>query len=557
MLSEKITNNPFGEIAVCMSGGGYRAAAFHLGTLKMLNELGLLNEVKFLSTASGGTILAAAFTLAKINSNGFTDGTCFEDFSRKFRNFLAKTNVIDSALENLYKTPSPTNTNDLSLIRSAANVYDDELFNYNAKKTFDVLLDDVNSKNPNFRDVIFNATDFQHGNDFRFRAMNNPNIKIGNGKQSVNLELAKKLRLADIVAASSCFPGAFEPIRFPQDFVFDRANPIQPFEDERIAMVPLMDGGIYDNQGVAAMTVSYPETGKSVPFGLMIVSDTCQRNDNYLPFPSVPRKGFVPIWLWWTAIITFFVAMFCSWLAILVIKLKPAVSTIWEKFGLSDDLSKNMFWDAFLYNVFPFVLETLALAAFIFVFFKWASNLVIKISGEDFRIWQYLKGLTRSDLWTLGMNRLESTKAMTFEVFMKRIRTLTINLAMKDPNFNDKIAFNYIYDLNSYCLFTDEGKKKDDRDVSERVKKVIEADPNLECSIKLMELSEKAEAVPTTLWFDKSMDHIGNLVECGRISGYFSLLKYMQEYKKDEIKKSGSAYAEAYELILKRWEKFK
>jgi predicted acylesterase/phospholipase RssA len=51
----------FNRIALCLSGGGYRAAAFHLGTLHMLNELGLLENVKIMSTASGGTIMATAF----------------------------------------------------------------------------------------------------------------------------------------------------------------------------------------------------------------------------------------------------------------------------------------------------------------------------------------------------------------------------------------------------------------------------------------------------------------------------------------------------------------
>jgi hypothetical protein len=34
----------------------YRAAAFHLGMIDMLDELEMLDKVKMLSTASGGTI---------------------------------------------------------------------------------------------------------------------------------------------------------------------------------------------------------------------------------------------------------------------------------------------------------------------------------------------------------------------------------------------------------------------------------------------------------------------------------------------------------------------
>jgi len=52
---------PFGYIALCLSGGGYRAATYALGTLRMLDELNLLDGVKFLSTVSGGTFMGLCF----------------------------------------------------------------------------------------------------------------------------------------------------------------------------------------------------------------------------------------------------------------------------------------------------------------------------------------------------------------------------------------------------------------------------------------------------------------------------------------------------------------
>jgi len=45
------------SIALCLSGGGYRAL-FHLGALRRLNELGLLSQVQLVSSVSGGSILA-------------------------------------------------------------------------------------------------------------------------------------------------------------------------------------------------------------------------------------------------------------------------------------------------------------------------------------------------------------------------------------------------------------------------------------------------------------------------------------------------------------------
>jgi NTE family protein len=44
---------------LCLSGGGFRAALFHLGALTRLNELGLLAETETIVAVAGGSILAA------------------------------------------------------------------------------------------------------------------------------------------------------------------------------------------------------------------------------------------------------------------------------------------------------------------------------------------------------------------------------------------------------------------------------------------------------------------------------------------------------------------
>jgi predicted acylesterase/phospholipase RssA len=48
--------HPFG---LALSGGGFRATAYHLGVLKRLRELGLLAQVDVISTVSGGSIAGA------------------------------------------------------------------------------------------------------------------------------------------------------------------------------------------------------------------------------------------------------------------------------------------------------------------------------------------------------------------------------------------------------------------------------------------------------------------------------------------------------------------
>jgi NTE family protein len=46
-------------IALCLSGGGFRAALFHLGAVRRLYELGVLQQVRTITAVSGGSLLAA------------------------------------------------------------------------------------------------------------------------------------------------------------------------------------------------------------------------------------------------------------------------------------------------------------------------------------------------------------------------------------------------------------------------------------------------------------------------------------------------------------------
>src|SRR5262249_30065828 len=54
---------PPSGIALCVSGGGYRAMVFHLGALWRLNELGFLPKLARISSVSGGSITAGALGL--------------------------------------------------------------------------------------------------------------------------------------------------------------------------------------------------------------------------------------------------------------------------------------------------------------------------------------------------------------------------------------------------------------------------------------------------------------------------------------------------------------
>ena len=55
--------HPLGTIALSLSGGGGRAAGFHMGTLAYLDRVDLLKDVSILSSVSGGSHVAAKYAL--------------------------------------------------------------------------------------------------------------------------------------------------------------------------------------------------------------------------------------------------------------------------------------------------------------------------------------------------------------------------------------------------------------------------------------------------------------------------------------------------------------
>src|SRR5436190_23289490 len=65
-------------IALCLSGGGYRAMLFHVGALWRLNEAGYLPKLERISSVSGGSmtsgILALAWKDLDFDANGHALG---------------------------------------------------------------------------------------------------------------------------------------------------------------------------------------------------------------------------------------------------------------------------------------------------------------------------------------------------------------------------------------------------------------------------------------------------------------------------------------------------
>lgn len=65
-LAAQAMAEPSGEtqrIGLALSGGGFRAAIFHLGVIRRLEEIGLMPHISVISTVSGGSIIGAYYAI--------------------------------------------------------------------------------------------------------------------------------------------------------------------------------------------------------------------------------------------------------------------------------------------------------------------------------------------------------------------------------------------------------------------------------------------------------------------------------------------------------------
>ncbi|HWB93642.1 MAG TPA: patatin-like phospholipase family protein, partial [Puia sp.] len=234
-----IPATPLEKIAFSCSGGGYRAASFHLGTMSYLHRLSyqgkpLLENVKMLSTVSGGTITGIVYTLQRQQGKSFPE--IYHFLLQKLQTLdLLKLGIEklnpDAPWQNPYKRKN--------LINAFAELYDEH---FTQGATFAAL----EEMSCHLEAVAFNSTEFDNAVDFRFR--NHGTGIFGNYYLRIGRAQATEVRLSDAMAASTCFPGGFEPILWPDDFLYPGASALETLK--RGAPTGIMDGGIYDNQGI-------------------------------------------------------------------------------------------------------------------------------------------------------------------------------------------------------------------------------------------------------------------------------------------------------------------
>jgi NTE family protein len=288
---------PGHRVGLALSGGGMRAAFFHVGVIARMAEVGLLRKVDVISTVSGGAVVGALYYLKLFVRKPATDHDHLKvaeelvhDFKRAGRHNL-RARAFCNPLKNL----------DM-LVRSGYTRSDrigdllDKLF---FKDTFKERTDaqDLEDRypfldrqielqeldDPKLPTFILNSTCLNTGHNWRFtpQGMGEPLLEEGTERGARLNRIDRNMRFqwlsfADVpsgqrdfplglaVAAAAAFPLLFSPLPISNLYAGKR--------------VRLFDGGLHDNQGVEAL--------RDLSCSVFIVSDASgQMEDNDRPSP--------------------------------------------------------------------------------------------------------------------------------------------------------------------------------------------------------------------------------------------------------------------------------
>jgi Patatin-like phospholipase len=505
---------PLGNLALSLSGGGYRAAAFHLGSMRLMDRVGLLPGVVGLSTVSGGSIIGMAWVVSLI------DGKPFSRFYDEFSCYLVDNNIIAEALEGLTGDRKGGDQQWASLIRAAADVYArPDLF---GDRRFDEVL---GARGLQLEEAIFNSTEFHTGGDFRFRRGENPAPGLENPNYRLPRSVAMHLRLADVVAASQCFPGGYEPLVFPQDFRWTPSYPLQSAVNELGQQfrggLPLMDGGIYDNQGMDSLLLAFEGTSATT----MVISDVASRvEDIYDVPPHGASRGHVTLkgvgrigWVLFLLALASFVVL--AWHGVETLRRGD-----W----------RPMDW---LLYIIPGLLAAGTAGALAWLRHSLVQGNATLVKTIDTRAWPSLSRLTVPEFTQMMVLRVTSLLALTSSVFMEHIRKMMYDKVATDADFHGRTVKNLIYalELEEEALWT--------------------AHPWLRPCPALVELSQSAQAVPTTLWFT-GKDQFDALEACGEATACYVLLKHIVHDRPGQYEAEGSPLHDLFTRLRAEWDTF-
>ncbi len=264
------------KVGICLSGGGFRAALFHIGILAGLAEQDKLKDIEVISCVSGGSIIGTYYylklkSLLESKSDADIDKSDYINIIAEIeKDFLqdVQKNLRMRLFSNFFKNIKMLLHKDYSRSHRLGELYEDFFFRklLHKKQGEDIVMQDlfiIPKDGENFDisenwkrkhkvpKLILNATTVNTGHNWQFTAswMGEPP-----GFISTTFDVKPRLRrmyysnapagydrfrLGYAVAASSCVPVLFEPLVLKGLY-------------EGIDL-ELIDGGVHDNQGIASV----------------------------------------------------------------------------------------------------------------------------------------------------------------------------------------------------------------------------------------------------------------------------------------------------------------
>lgn len=572
-----LLERPFSNIGIAFSGGGFRAATFALGTLGYLERVKIsdkpLNEnISFISSVSGGTITNLLYT------SYLHQGKSFASFHKKMQKELNGSNLLQEALMILNTNSEWKSSNQQkqrTLINAFAKAYDRLLFD---QETLNVYW---NKKNVKKYEVCFNATEFYRGLNFRFQTdgTNNGNQLIGNNYlyfDNKKLETFRKIKLGDVLAASSCFPIGFEPIVYPSDYSYQQSNgntlgidelaeavkyenyneethvlseehyseiKDDPKQKTYIRSFGLMDGGITDNQGLKSLMLADKKRRNRVkpdPFDLIIVTDVASYfMDNYeVPVidngklklnitdyvkqaQKIVKDISIIQWLLAAASLIFIVSGILidnNWIRIPATVLASILVTLLT----TSIIIKGSKTGKYLFKL----ITNFDLLNFINSFAHLDKFFSVNITGK---LVDYLSKTRLNVLDQMLRARITSVMTMVSDVNLKQVRRLIYEMFYNDSCWENRRMPNFIYELSTHNInsrtnrINSKGRLKWTATAKDKILLLNDYD-------KINAVAEEARLMGTTLWFEDQEVTDGKfrkLVATGQFTTCVNLLEYI------------------------------
>lgn len=208
-------------ILVALSGGGFRATLAGLGVLRFLVDADLLDDVRIISSVSGGSLTNAL--MATHWDNGRSQPAFDELVLQPILQSITNRSFLADLIRNSWRTARPGSTRTTVLADRLDKWFLDGR-----------LLKDI----PAGSWFMFNAANVTEGVRFRFDA-----DVIGDYVNGSIATADTNIRVSTAVAASAAVPGYFPPLRLEH----------LEFPCNADTAVDIVDGGVYDNLGLEAI----------------------------------------------------------------------------------------------------------------------------------------------------------------------------------------------------------------------------------------------------------------------------------------------------------------